>query len=86
MSYTVDGNGSGVDAEKATKAFRKFVRALDEATVEGGVRFNGSFRGTESDGVPFNLYAEQVRVEDSDKERTARAEKEREEAEAAAEA
>jgi hypothetical protein len=79
VSLTISGSAGGpLDAAKAQDAFRRFVRALDKATVEGGALFIATFAGYEgNDG--FNLTADEVRVEDSDKERTAAADAEFEE-------
>jgi hypothetical protein len=68
MSYTVSGSGHGVDNEKAKEAFRRFVKALDEATdlgkkAEGWADpslFQGTISGGHAEGQ-FSLSASEVR-------------------------
>ena len=60
MSYSVSGSGHNADLEQVKEAFAAFVSDLDDATAEGGTKFNGTISGSE-DGVPFTLTAEDTR-------------------------
>lgn len=74
MSYRIDITGGGpVDQEQVREAFRELVRALDAATVEGGLPCEGTIRGMQG-SEDISMDAVGVRVVDSDADRTAAAE------------
>lgn len=83
MSFSISGSGPiGNDSAAFQDAFREFVRTIDELAPEGVTKATITLSGQEGDpSTGFNLTADQVRIEDSDEQRTADAAAAAEEAE-----